>query len=426
MKAKRVVAILALSYASVSAFGQSNSEKSRLDSLSLEVAKIKKVTSALSNLKVSGYLQMQYQKADTVGAQTYNGGNFGKAIDNRFAVRRARLKFAYEESFGSVVFQLDATEGGVNIKNAYINLKAPFAPSLSITGGVFDRPFGYAIEYSSSSMEVIERPIIFQTLLPGEQDLGAMLVYAPKNGLLNGLVVKGGFFNGNGINADVDKYKDFIGKISYNGFKLGPKASLNLGASLYSGSVYNPTNAIYKMTEIGGVKGFASSTKDIGARLERQYVGVDGEFSFTTELGKTSLVSEYLWGKQPGASSSTKSPSYSTIPSTVAYLRNVAGGYITLIQQLHKVSLFGRYDWYDPNTDVSKDQIGATTNGLTPTNAGDIMLKSTSLGAMYEPNKSIRLTAQYDLNRFESTKNGMFSVAGLKNNLFSIRVQYKF
>ncbi|WP_320052574.1 hypothetical protein [uncultured Acetobacteroides sp.] len=411
----------------IAAFGGSAfAQSSKLDSLAKEVSLLKKQTSALTNLKVSGYIQAQYQYADTLGAKTFNGGNFADNVDNRISVRRARLKVGYDMSFGSAVFLIDATERGISVRNAYLNLVAPFAKSLSLTGGLFERPFGYAIEYSSSSMEVVERPMMFQTLFPGEQEVGAMVTYkADDQSALNGLTVKGSFFNGNGIYADIDKFKDFIGKISYSGLS-NDRIYINLGASLYSGNVYNPTTTTYKMGNVNGIKAFVGSIDKVGAGLKRQYLGFDAQLSVKTPIGKTQLVSEYIFGKQPGTSKSSKSPDYAALPTGASFLREFAGSYITLIQQIHKFSVYGRYDWYDPNTKVKGNEVGQSATDLTATNATDLKLTTTSLGTFYEPNKNLRFTAQYDFNRYEKTDNGKFSAAGLDNNLFTIRIQYKF
>lgn len=180
------------------------------------------------------------------------------------------------------------------------------------------------------------------------------------------------------------------------------------------------------MTDINGVSVFQTSSKEVGAKLLRRYVGLDGQFSIKSSIGKTQLVSEYLWGKQPGSASTSKSPDYAALPTSAAFLRDFAGGYITLIQQIHKFSVFGRYDWYDPNTKVKGNEVGLPATGATATNAADLKLTSTSLGTFYEPNKNLRFTAQYDFNRYEKTDNGKFSAAGLDNNLFTLRIQYKF
>jgi hypothetical protein len=427
MKTLKPAIAVALGLLGNAALAQDHQISQKLDSLSKEVSLLKKQTSILSNLKVSGYVQAQYQKADTLGAQSFNGGNFGKTLDNRFAVRRARIKFAYDLGFGSATLQLDATEKGVGVKNAYITLVAPFDKALSLTGGIFDRPFGYAIEYSSSAMEVVERPIVYQMLFPGEQDLGAMLAYAPSSDSpLKGLVLKAGLFNGNGINTDVDKYKDLIAKISYSGFNLGKAVNLNVGASAYLGNVYNPTASFYEMVEESGVKGFKKETKEVGAKNTRRYLGFDAQLSVKTPIGKTQLVSEYLFGKQPGSAASSKSPDYSVLPAADGYLREFSGFYATLIQQIYKVSVFGRYEVYDPNTKIEGNQIGMSGSGLKEANAADLKLHTTSLGSFYEPTRNIRITAQYDFNRAEKTDNGKFSVAGLSCNVFTLRLQYKF
>ena len=48
--------------------------------------------------------------------------------------------------------------------------------------------------------------------------------------------------------------------------------------------------------------------------MKRQYLGLDGQFSFLSSLGKTTLRAEGLIGTQPGIAGSSKSPNYSTRP----------------------------------------------------------------------------------------------------------------
>jgi len=134
-----------------------------------------------SRLKITGYAQVQYQSADTAGISSMAGGNFGAGIDNRISVRRGRVKFAYTYENALAVMQFDITEKGLGIKDAYLSLTEPWLNTFSLTGGVFDRPFGYEISYSSSSRETPERSRLFQILFPGERDLGAKLtLQAPK------------------------------------------------------------------------------------------------------------------------------------------------------------------------------------------------------------------------------------------------------
>ncbi len=61
----------------------------------------------------------------------------------------------------------------MSIKDAYLRFSAPWLKNaVALKGGVYDRPFGFEISYSSSSRESPERSRIFQVLFPGERDLG--------------------------------------------------------------------------------------------------------------------------------------------------------------------------------------------------------------------------------------------------------------
>src|SRR6478609_4343751 len=46
-------------------------------------------------IKISGYMQPQYQKIQTKGAKSYSGGDFPPNVDSRFMMRRGRLRIDY-------------------------------------------------------------------------------------------------------------------------------------------------------------------------------------------------------------------------------------------------------------------------------------------------------------------------------------------
>jgi hypothetical protein len=48
------------------------------------------------SLSFTGYLQVEYQVADSVGISCYNGGNFAPGSDNRFLIRRGRFRMDYD------------------------------------------------------------------------------------------------------------------------------------------------------------------------------------------------------------------------------------------------------------------------------------------------------------------------------------------
>jgi hypothetical protein len=408
--------------------------------------------SGLKKLKVSGYIQAQWQKADTIGSLgKYAGGDF-KGLDNRFMVRRGRIKFAYTNELSQYVLQFDVTEKGMGIKDAYAMFTDPWLQTLSLTAGAFNRPFGYEIEYSSSSRETPERSRIFQTLFNQERDLGAKLtIQAPKTSQWNFLKLDLGLISGNGLNPETDKYKDFIGHLYANKTFLDENLNIGVGASIYNGGWASQTTNVYKMNGTS----FAAETVKKGDQVKRQYLGLEAQVSLNSAIGITTLRGEYLWGTQPGIKGATDSPtgiqtastttnvvlrdtlgkvntiSNTTTANSDAYLRNFSGGYIYFVQNIlqSKHEFVVKYDWYDPNTKISGNQIGVAGSN---TGAADIKYSTLGLGWIYHWNSNVKITVYYDMVKNETTPNIINSdftkdfTKDQKDNIWTIRVQYKF
>jgi hypothetical protein len=147
------------------------------DSLAASIAKINKTLQTFERIKFSGYIQAQYQIADTLGAKSYNGGDFATNSAQRFMVRRGYFKVSYTGNLANYVLQLNVTEKGVYIRDAYFVMKDPWLKAFSLTGGVFYRPFGYELSYSASLRESPELARVTQVLMPGERDLGASISF---------------------------------------------------------------------------------------------------------------------------------------------------------------------------------------------------------------------------------------------------------
>ena len=158
------------------------------DTLAASVSAIRQELDVLKRIKVSGYVQAQFQYGDSTGAAAYSGGAFGAGVDKRFMIRRGRVKVQYDAplndkgiSTSQYVFQFDVTERGVTIKDVYGKFTDPWIGWFSLTAGMQNRPFGFEIPYSSGLRESPERGRMSQILFPGERDLGAMLtIQGPK------------------------------------------------------------------------------------------------------------------------------------------------------------------------------------------------------------------------------------------------------
>jgi hypothetical protein len=455
--------ILSLSLIGCLAFVKAQEAVSALDTLPGNVEQLQSNVSLLSKLKISGYIQAQWQMADTIGSLAgFSAGDF-KGTDNRFMIRRGRIKFAYVNDWAQYVLQFDVTEKGMGIKDAYISITEPWIKYFTLTGGAFNRPFGYEIEYSSSSRETPERSRVFQTLFNQERDLGAKItIQAPKTSPWNFIKLDAGLFTGNGLNVETDKYKDFIGHLSANKTFMNENLSVGLGASYYNGGWAAGTKYVYKMSDAGSTKGFVvdSTGYKVGAKIERSYYGIDAQISLNSIIGITTVRGEYIWGTQPGTEKTSGSPTgnWTKDPATVyttqydtmthiaittaktttsgydPYKRNFSGGYVYFVQSIGqtKHELVVKYDWYDPNTEVSGDEIGV--NG-SKTGAPDLEYNTIGLGWIYHWNSNVKFTAYYEIVNNEKASVPLTSkdlngtnnyTKDLKDNILTIRVQYKF
>lgn len=397
-------------------------EQKRIEDIEQRTENIEGILGRLEKLKISGYLQGQFQWGEEAASLKVGSGNENPDKSfSRIGIRRGRIKFAYEEGIATGVFQLDITENGVGLKDVYLNIKDPWTRTNALRAGVFDRPFGFEIGHSSSRRETPERSTVFQTLFPDERDLGAMLILQPaQTSPWHVLKLEAGLFAGNGIRRETDSRKDFIGHLSFH--KMWHNAVvLGLGISHYNGFVYQGTDAVYKMD--GEEFVYDSSPSNLGKYAKRIYTGLDAQFSLKSSWGMTQLRAEYLFGQQPGTESGSKSPNYSSLPDDDTYIRDFSGGYVILVQDIG-VSPFAavvKYDWYDPNTKVSGDEIG-----YGGTTQADLSRHTIGLGALWHINNNLRLQAYYEFNRNEKSEYEDGWSDNLKDDVFTLRLQYRF
>jgi hypothetical protein len=381
-------------------------------------------TTFAQSVKFSGYIQSQYQYGEKDASLKVGSGNEDSNESfNRLGIRRGRFKLtATDGGLASGVFQVDVTEKGVGFKDAYLNLKDPWVNTIQLRAGIFDRPFGNEISYSSSRRESPERSTLFQTLFPEERDLGAMLILQPaKTSPWNILKLEAGLFAGNGIKQETDSRKDFIGHLSLA--KTLGSLSYGLGASYYNGSVYQGSEKVF---EADGKKFVLTDNADNkGGFAKREYIGFDGQLTVESSLGFTQLRAEYLLGQQPGTSGSSKSPNASALPSGDTYIRSFSGAYAIFVQDLGNLPLSAvvKYDFYDPNTDVSGNEIG---NDESLTSKTDLTLSTFGFGLLWKISNAARLQAFYEINSNETSDKVDGWKEDRKDNVFTLRLQYKF
>jgi hypothetical protein len=423
------------------------------DDLKKDLAENKKNIDLLSKVKITGLIQAQYQHTDSNGAKSFAGGNFPTQSMNRMMIRRGRLKIAYSGNYSKYVMQFDVTEKGFTIKDVYMVLTDPFIKTVSLQSGLFCRPFGYEIEYSSSLRETPERSRMFQTLFPGERDLGAAIELNSEKGIFKYLNFKGGWFAGNGIALETDNTKDFIGHLSFklpvdeaNGFMINGGVSTYYGkvtrdfqtkpseTNIITGTV-NGTPVIVPKTpiktqnytyEMDANKAYAKKADTSSLLAKRQYFGGDIQMyipylNSISFMGPTKIMAEYITGMQPGTKSNN---AFYQVGSGDLYLRKFAGYYVTFVQNFtKKFQLMVKYDVWDPNTKVKGNEVKTE---------GDVAYKTLGYGLIYNYDANIKFTLFYDMVKNETTSNvkdnngKIMYGTNLLDNVLTIRMQYKF
>lgn len=401
--------------------------ENRVDSLAAEVTTLDKIVKGLSKFKVSAYIQGQYQygQEDATLKVGDKNENEDKGF-NRIGIRRGRMKFEYNDGIGTGAVQIEVNDKGVSFRDLYIGIKDPWTKRNQLMAGVFNRPFGYEVTYSTSALESPERATIIQYFFPDERDLGAMLTLRTKTtSPLNFLRLDAGLFAGNSINRETDSRKDFIGRLGAEK-PIGDWGKWGAGFSYYHGYVFNPTTEAYEMDG----KHFVKIDKgETGTYMKREYLGLDAQLSFLSSLGKTTLRAEGLIGTQPGIAGSSRSPNYSSrpenLPENSLFKRPFVGYFFYLVQDIgtSPFSAVLKYDAYDPNTKVKGGEIGAE-NGFT--SKTDLAQSTIGIGGIYNFNKHIRLQAYYELNFNEKSPLVKGYEKDRKDDVLTVRLQYKF
>lgn len=439
--------------------------KGKIDGLQEDYLATKPTVDKLAKLKVSGYVQAQFVYTPTTKDQLgsdyknkydigqFQGGKLPAGSKSVFQVRRARLKFAYQNTYSQMVVQLDClpftfapavnsvtqdtskkvtsanggpyySGGGVSVKDAYLHFNEPILNSLGITAGICDRPFGFEIPYSSSSLESPERSRVIQSLFPGEKDLGVSLEYTPADNLplwAQLFNFKGGFFAGDGANIEIDEVRDFIGRF---GLTI-PLNDLNMaidgGVSGYVGSIMNRDTSVYDMD---GSSWKRKTVKKFGSYNDRKYLGVDGQYYYgdVPFFGGLSLRGEYVSGFQPTVAGGNTSQNNDQPISGPLYNRPVEGYYAMAVLNVDPINcqLVYKYDVFDPNTKMSGTQV---------TDFGDMKFTTNGFGLVYHWDENVKLMAYFDRVENEAVsakvKSGSY-VADARDNVFTFRILYKF
>ncbi|KIA87211.1 porin [Flavobacterium sp. AED] len=400
------------------------------------------VVNELAKIKVSGYIQAQYEMYDSWAS---DGSQHGVPVtgsayeDNSFYIRRARIKFTYKPIDGvNFVLQPNFEVHQVTLKDAYVQLNDRWLNLFSLWVGQFNRPT-YDIEYSSSSREFAERTLMTRTLYPTERDQGAKLEadFATTYNIplkIQVAVLNGNFGEGALANQakDVDNGKDLMARAVYS-FKLPSKGlGIDFGAHTYLGKTSVLENTATKTTTtVDPATGIntvviktsptvftdvnnKSFTPAVGDQFKKELFGAEMQLYYDF-LGGMSLKGEYIRGTYSGTTNTTQVNSLFNANK----IRNVEGYYISFVKNVGKVNEVSlRYDVFDPNTRLSGDAVKTKD---------DLKYNNWTFAWQYFFNDNIKVMACYVMPINEKSLNaGADFIKDKHDNIFTLRLQAKF
>jgi hypothetical protein len=391
----------------------------------------------LDRIRFSGYIQPQFQVAGSKGAKGFAGGDFATFSNNRFMLRRSRIRVDYihfpkTANVPSIqfVFQFDATERGVNVRDVWGRVFENKYQLFAFTTGLFARPFSYELNLSSGDRESPERGRMSQILMKTERDIGAMVTLdaRKKTSQLRFLKVDFGLFNGPGLSAttDYDSHKDMIGRITLKPRQLTKYISFSGGISVLQGGLSQNTKYVYHTQQVLGIKNFVvdSASGNLGRIAPRKYYGMDAQLKIRNKFGFTELRGEYIWGRQSASANSSETPGTLFTATDGYYTRKFNGAYFYFLQHLgnihHQIGI--KFDWYDPNTEVEKNEIGMAGSNM---NAANIRYTTLGMGYICQLAENTKLVLWYDKIANEKTSLPGFT-GDVKDDVFTCRVQFRF
>lgn len=388
------------------------------------------------HIRIGGYIQPQFQVAQEKGAKSYNGGDFAANVNNRFMIRRGRIRFDYihfsEKKGPSVqfVFQFDGTERGVFIRDFWGRVFENKYQLFAFSVGMFARPISYELNLSSSDRESPERGRMSQILMKTERDLGAMVSFEPrkKDHPLKYLKIDAGLFNGQGLSttADFDSHKDLITRIALKPYPVSKNISISAGASLLDGGFLQTTKYVYTTNSNANGKTFTvdSTLANNGKTAARKYYGADIQLKIKNKAGYTEFRCEYLTGTQTATAGNSETPAALLAGTDGYYVRRFNGAYFYILHNIfsthHQVVV--KYDWYDPNSKVKGDDIGKAGTSLSAT---DIKYSTLGFGYIHYINENLKLVLWYEKITNEKTLLPGYT-ADLKDDVFTCRLQFRF
>jgi len=388
------------------------------------------------DLRIGGYIQTQLVTSQLSHDEL---GPDGTPLNqDRFVIRRGRLRIDRVWDYASVGFEIDAstTRGPfVGIRRAEISFFLPdlthddaAVPLVAATVGLTSTPFGFELRQGNRERWFLERSTGSLAFQRGEPDIGVRL-WGGVGILRYDLAIQ----NGNPLDdraggepVDLTAAKDFVGRVGIetnpsSSFELAAGVSFHTGTGLHRGSAATKPHLIWvDIDEDGTFDGAVETTTTAGQAatpsetFHRWGWNADLQIGFHSPIGWTRL-----YGEATVATNLDRSLYVADPVANGADVREFAW-YAAILQEVTEYAIVGfRVDSYDPNADWLD-----TRRGRTVARDATILTYSPMVGAQL-PGRG-RLVFQYDRVRDQLGRDASGVPTDLANDQFVFRLQMEF
>ncbi|HEY3255373.1 MAG TPA: hypothetical protein VGJ91_15550 [Polyangiaceae bacterium] len=380
------------------------------------------------SLQVRGYVQAQYESHQDSEDQLQPGG--APLNQNRFVLRRARVRLDRLWKYGGVMFEVDANSVrgaafGIQHAEATLAYRNPdHTPMVSLTLGLFDNPFGREVVESPRERVFMERSFASRAFFPAEPDLGLRAAgqidwFRYSVAVVNGqpLGDRTGF-----ILQDPNAHKDVLGRVGV-AVNVKPTLKVSGGVSVLNGQGFKAgsdatkntivwrdidENGQFSLGEFQGVPGVAAVASK---NFDRWLVGADLAVELESKFGRSLIAGELSLG------SNMDRNVFIADPVTAGVDQRELGYYIAVVQEFPQGPIAGlRFDSYNPNSDFLDSQAGK----LIPTS--QTVRTFSPLVGFQVPHRA-RLVFQYDFVHDALARDAAGVPTDKKNNTWTLRLQ---
>jgi hypothetical protein len=395
------------------------------------------VRAARLGLGLTGFVQadvaFRQSSEDQINTSTGDPLN-----EDRFLIRRARLKATLDRTYVAGALELDGnTVRGptARIAGAEASLKLPGGagdgapPLIMLTIGLFKIPFGFEVIESDRDRLFLERSTTERALFPGEYDLGARLQGGWRF-LRYSLAAQNGEPIGERSlpSRDPNHQKDWVGRLGIDsgegGLSIVAGFSALYGTGFHRGTAATKPSIQWTDSNEDGVidsnelRATPGRAAEPSINFPRHALGADLRLTLAAlGIGATTAYGELYYARDLDRAILPADPTGAT--GAIGRSYRELGWYVAVMQDLGAHATVGaRYDYYNPDRDARDNQVGL----VVPNDASYSTLGL--VAALRSP--SGRLIVEYDINRNHLGRSVSGAPTNLRDNALTIRGEARF